>query len=214
MPMDQKFKFILASQSPRRKELIGHLQIPFEIISPTGDELSEEIDPQLLAQELALRKAKEVEQVAQKKFLSHGTLVLAADTVVALDGQLLGKPQGVEQAREMLNILSGRTHLVCTGVCLSGQNDMNKFEKTWVAVSKVCFRQFTPDILELYLKTGESLDKAGAYGIQGAGLLFVESVEGSYSNVVGLPLDQVVVEVKNMLNLFGVGKQNWQNVFI
>lgn len=213
-----QFHFILASQSPRRKELVGHLGIPFSILLPSGDEDDSESNPQVLATNLAKRKANEVivQIKRQQKHISsgQGVVVLAADTVVALNGKLFGKPQDVTHAREMLLELAGETHQVTTGVSLQCLLNNHEFSETWQVTSKVSFHPLSMDVLEHYLKTGESLDKAGAYGIQGAGLVFINQVHGSYSNVVGLPIDTVMIHLKQLMTPYYSPGSDWRSLFV
>ena len=185
-------QIILASQSPRRKELLGQMGISDFIIRPAvGEETaSPGLTPAQLVEALSLRKGLEVASTAP------GDLVIAADTVVAVGGQVLGKPHGKEEAVQMLTALSGRTHTVYTGVTLCRDGDvLTEHEAT-----QVRFRPLTAREIEAYVATGEPMDKAGSYGIQGYGALLVEGIEGDYSNVVGLP----VCRLGRMLARFGV----------
>lgn len=187
-------KLILASKSPRRRELLTQMGLTgFEIHPATGEE---HIDPSLtppeLARALALQKAREV-------YANHaqpGDLVIGADTIVVLDSQVLGKPHNEAHALEMLTALAGRSHHVYTGVAVLGDGvELAQTEDT-----AVWFRTATQAELERYIATGEPMDKAGAYGIQGRGGLLVERIEGDYTNVVGLP----IVRLAGMLGQFGV----------
>jgi septum formation protein len=170
----------LASTSPRRRELLAVLGIPFHVVAPAGvDETPLDGEsPGEVARRLAVEKAQSV----------NADPVLAADTVVEVDGDILGKPVDADDARRMLQRLSGRTHLVHTGVAVRSGEQI----EVEVVTTSVRFAPLTPEAIEWYLDTGEPFDKAGAYAIQGAGGAFVEGVEGSVSNVVGLPLANVV----------------------
>jgi nucleoside triphosphate pyrophosphatase len=181
--MRRDLTLILASTSPRRRELIAVLGIPFRVVAPVGvDETPRDGEsPRELARRLAAEKATSV----------HGDPVLAADTVVEIDGEILGKPVDADDARRMLQRLSGRTHLVHTGVAVRAGDGVLVGVDVEVVTTSVRFAPLTPEAIEWYLATGEPFDKAGAYAIQGAGGVFVESVEGSVSNVVGLPLATV-----------------------
>lgn len=185
-------KLILASQSPRRRELLGRLGLKFTIKTSRLDESAYTAETpealvKLLSREKALRAARGE---------SPDTLVLGADTVVVLDGQTLGKPKDAADAEAMLTALSGRTHTVCTGLTLCrGPEVLTEAEQT-----QVTFRALRPEEIRAYVRSGEPLDKAGAYGIQGLGCLFVSGIRGDYSNVVGLPL----CRLGQMLNHFGV----------
>jgi septum formation protein len=172
----------LASTSARRRELLAVLGVQFRVVAPTGvDETPLDGESPLeLVRRLAVAKARSVD----------GDPVVAADTVVEVDGDILGKPVDADDARRMLRRLSGRTHLVHTGVAVRN-GDRAEIEVEVVTTS-VRFVALTPPAIEWYLDTGEPFDKAGAYAIQGAGGVFVDGIAGSVSNVVGLPLATVV----------------------
>lgn len=190
-------KLILASASPRRRELLTQVGVSFVIeVSDVEEVLDDTLSPELQVQSLALQKAQAV--AAQHK----DGLVLGADTVVVDAGSLLGKPQNTEEAAEMLRSLSGKWHQVMTAVALVYAND-TKHEWTSVEITNVKFRDLTEDDIAAYVATGESMDKAGAYGIQGYGALLVERIEGCYNNVVGLPLQLVAKGLRNWgINLY------------
>ena len=190
-------KLILASASPRRRELLTQVGVSFVIeVSDVEEVLDDTLSPELQVQSLALQKAQAV--AAQHK----DGLVLGADTVVVDAGSLLGKPQNTEEAAEMLRSLSGKWHQVMTAVALVDANDA-KHEWTSVEITNVKFRDLTEDDIAAYVATGESMDKAGAYGIQGYGALLVERIEGCYNNVVGLPLQLVAKGLRNWgINLY------------
>ena len=184
---------ILASQSPRRRELLEQMGIPDFTVRPArGEEKAAPgLTPAQLVEALSLQKGLEVASGAQP-----GDLVIAADTVVAVEGRVLGKPHSRQEAAEMLSALSGRTHTVYTGVTLCRDGAvLTEHEATAVR-----FRPLTSAEIDAYVATGEPMDKAGAYGIQGYGALLVEGIEGDYSNVVGLP----VCRLGRMLARFGV----------
>ena len=173
-------KIVLASQSPRRRELLGKMGLEFTTKSP---EIDEEAIHGLPAQELvkALSRAKAL-HIAKNE--DKDTIVIGSDTVVVLDGKILGKPADRQEAEEMLIALSGRSHEVCTGVTVcQGDKVVSQAE-----VTQVTFRALTPEEVQRYVRTGEPMDKAGAYGIQGYGALLVEGIRGDYSSVVGLPV--------------------------
>ena len=172
---------ILASNSPRRRELLGQMGIErFHVISPDVDEtVAAGLSPTQIVEELSLRKAG-----AAAKGAGPEELIIAADTVVALDGAVLGKPRGGDEAFAMLSALSGREHHVYTGVTvLRGGRAVTEHEET-----AVTFRPLEPGEIRGYIATGEPMDKAGAYGIQGLGALLVSGIRGDYCNVVGLPV--------------------------
>ncbi len=184
---------ILASNSPRRRELLAQIGIrDFQILSPDVDETVEpDLSPARMVEELSLRKARAAAGRAGAE-----DLIIAADTVVALDGRVLGKPRDQGEAFAMLSALSGREHRVYTGVTvLGGGQAATEHEETAVA-----FRALSPEEIRDYIATGEPMDKAGAYGIQGVGALLVQGIRGDYCNVVGLPL----FRLGRMLSGFGV----------
>ncbi|MBQ9564794.1 MAG: septum formation inhibitor Maf [Synergistaceae bacterium] len=172
-------RILLASGSPRRRALLKDLGWEFEVCSPDVDEshLPNE-RPEALCERLSRLKAKAVTGV------DDATLVIAADTIVVVDGKVLGKPADREDARRMLGLLQGRAHEVMTGVALRrGGQLLSGLERT-----AVHFRPLSEDEIAAYAATGEGDDKAGAYAIQGRGALLIASIEGDYFNVVGLPL--------------------------
>lgn len=169
---------ILASQSPRRRELMGLFGLPFEIRTKEIDETLEAgISVSEAVANLSRRKAEAIER-------SPADIVIAADTVVVLDGQALGKPRDEADARKMLCRLSGKTHQVMTGLTvLQGERAVSCTE-----ITQVTFGKLTQQQIDDYIRTGEPMDKAGSYGIQGKAALFVEGISGDYYNVVGLPV--------------------------
>ena len=173
-------RIILASQSPRRRELLGQMGFSFTVRPAKGEELPHpELTPAQLVEELARQKALEVSAEAEAD-----DVVVAADTVVAIDGKVLGKPHDKVHAAQMLSALSGREHTVYTGVAVKrGETLLVEHEAT-----QVRFRPLTEREIDLYIQTGEPMDKAGSYGIQGYGALLVEGIRGDYFNVVGLPI--------------------------
>ena len=183
---------ILASGSPRRRQLLEQIGLTFVVRSSDVDEsVSPGLTPAQVVESLSARKGEAVAAEAVP-----GDLVLSADTVVALDGAILGKPRDRAEAEAMLTALSGRTHQVYTGVTLL-QDGRRLTEHE---VTAVTFRPLSPGEIAAYVSTGEPMDKAGAYGIQGLGALLVERLEGDYFNVMGLPL----CRLGEMLAQFGV----------
>ena len=175
---------ILASQSPRRKELLGQMGLRgFKITSPEVDETVEEhMPPAQVVEELSRRKA-----LAVAGHADPDDLIIAADTVVALEGAVLGKPADQRDAFAMLSALSGNRHYVYTGLTvIQGDQVVTQHECTTVT-----FRELEPEEISHYIATGEPMDKAGAYGIQGLAALFVTGIAGDYFNVMGLPLHLV-----------------------
>ena len=176
---------ILASASPRRRKFLEELGIDFTVQAADVDETPKRSEsPEDFVCRLAFEKADAVSKHHQSSW------VLGADTVVVLDGEILGKPKDEEAAGSMLKSLSGRCHEVWTGFCLSSPENA-VFEKQAIKTD-VWFSVLTDDIIHAYITTGEPLDKAGSYGIQGKGGFLVEQIHGSYSNVVGLPLTEVL----------------------
>ncbi len=177
-------KLVLASGSPRRREILGALGIPFEAVVPEVEELTEGV-PEEVVLENARRKA-----AAGLSAAAEGAIALGVDTEVVLDGRLLGKAVGRSEARERLEALAGRTHTVLSGLVLLGAapSGGGPVERSGVAVSEVTFRELDSTTLDAYLASGEWRDRAGAYAIQGLGSILVERVEGDFSNVVGLPV--------------------------
>lgn len=176
---------ILASQSPRRQELLKLITSDFEIkVSNVDETFPDKITPKEAVMYLSKIKAE--------PFADGDDIVIGADTVVALDGKILGKPKSEENAKEMLRFLSGRTHSVFTGVTLAS----GKKTKTFAVETKVKFFELTNEEIDAYIKTKEPFDKAGAYGIQGYGSLLVEKIDGDYFNVVGLPVSTLARELK------------------
>ncbi|XJZ26370.1 Maf family protein [Bacillota bacterium Lsc_1132] len=178
---------ILASSSPRRKQLLENLHLPFQV---TSSEVDESFDPALssegIAMELASRKAKAVFEGSPSSF------VIGADTIVVADNTVLGKPKDKQEAFNMLKKLSGKQHNVFTGVSiLSPHYSSSFYEKT-----EVLFWELTDAEIEAYVQTGEPLDKAGAYGIQEFGSMLVKKINGDYFAVVGLPVSRTIRELK------------------
>lgn len=183
-------KIILASASPRRKEILEAVGIPFEVVRSDADESSISFGcaAQVYVQELALLKAT----AAAKKLIDKkrkNMLVVAADTIVVSDGNIMGKPSDEAEAAAMLGQLSGKTHEVITGICVFRLDDA--FSVCDSVVTKVRFKELSGNMIDEYIATGEPMDKAGAYGIQGRGALLCERIEGDYFNVVGLPVSRL-----------------------
>ena len=178
---------ILASKSPRRRELLGYITQDFEIKSAEVDEtLPEEISPRDAVEYLSRIKAE--------PFRNDKDIVIGADTVVAIDNRILGKPADISDAKSMLRLLSDRKHIVFTGVTvIKGEKT-----QTFSEATEVKFSPLTDEEIDAYIATGEPMDKAGAYGIQGYGALLVEGIIGDYFNVVGLPLNHLSKVLKSI----------------
>ena len=184
-------RFILASASPRRKQLLEQAGYTFEIVVSDADEsLPAGITPEKAVQLNAARKAQAVAET------NPGAVVLGCDTVVAIDGEILGKPQDEAEAKAMLRRLSGNTHTVYSGVCITD----GETETVFAVATDVTFYALSDRTIDAYAATKEPMDKAGAYGIQGLGCVLVKEISGDYSNVVGLPLS----ESARALAAFGV----------
>lgn len=183
---------ILASGSPRRKELLTQMGLSFRVLVSDADET---VDPGLPpADRVALISRRKADAVARQ--VGAAPLVIAADTLVALDGAVMGKPHSRDEAVQMLSALQGKTHQVYTGLTLQ----RGERSQTHVECTAVTFRPMTAAEVEAYADTGEPMDKAGAYGIQGLGGMFVEGIQGDYFNVMGLP----ICALGTALKTFGV----------
>lgn len=183
-----KKKCVLASQSPRRRELMTFLNVPFNVIPPN---ITETFDPTLTI-------AEQIESIAHEKafavYSQHSDrVVIGADTVVIYEGNILGKPKTPENAIEMLRLLSGKTHEVITGVSMISSETQLRFHTS----TMVTFYELTDEEILGYVETKDPLDKAGAYSIQGQGGLFVKSIEGDFYSIVGLPIARVHHELVN-----------------
>lgn len=187
----KNLEVILASASPRRKELMEIIGFPFRIEVSEVDETMNGVDTlENQIQELAYRK---VVAVAQR---NENAIVIGADTIVVLEDEILGKPIDEDDACRMLKKLSGNTHRVLTGVCIQHQSE----KMTFCSVSEVTFNHLTDEEIWQYIKTKEPMDKAGSYGIQGFGGCFVKEIRGDYYTIVGLPLSRVYTELKKFFS--------------
>ncbi len=185
-------RIILASQSPRRIELLNRLVKFFDVEESLTDEQSFEKNPEKLAVELAQRKAQDV-------FSRNGdSVVIGADTVVSVGGLVLGKPMDEEDARSMIRMLSGREHVVYTGVCAISK----EFCKTVCCRTEVTFDKLSASEMDGYIAERDWDDKAGAYGIQGAAAKYIKGIKGDYYNVMGLPLHETYVLLKEISILY------------
>ena len=188
-----KMRIVLASASPRRKQYLSYLGLPFEVVVPDVDESTVDGEsPQQLVMRLSKLKAKAVSQ----RLSDSEAVIIAADTVVAYKGQVLGKPQNDDDAFNMIKMLQGDTHEVYTGCTILKGDRISNF-----AVStKVTFASLDDELIRTYVNSGESRDKAGSYALQGIAAMLIQKVEGSVSTVVGLP----ICEVREVLKEFGV----------
>lgn len=180
---------ILASNSPRRKEIMELVNLKFKVIPSSYDEKSsdwpEEIEK--IPETLAIHKAEDV----SKKYPND--IVIGSDTIVIINNDILGKPKNKNEAYEMLKKLSGNTHKVITGVCIKSSEKIVSFS----SVSKVEFYSMSDEEILEYIDTEEPMDKAGAYAIQGLGAKFIKSINGDYYTIVGLPIARIIRELKN-----------------
>jgi septum formation protein len=188
-------QMLLSSGSPRRKELLSLLGIPFRVVIPNIPEVRQ---PHETPRSFCLRVSKEKAILLAKKF--PDALVIGADTIVVIDGTILGKPRDPREAYDFLTLLQDKTHYVLTGYTIaSGNRSISRAVKT-----KVRFRAMTAKEITWYISTGEPMDKAGAYALQGIGSLFIKEIHGCYTNVIGLPLSHLYKD----LNKFGILPQS------
>lgn len=193
-----KARLILASKSPRRVQLLRQVGLDFEAIPSRIDEsVLSGGSPAEKALKAALAKAMDVARRVKEG------IVIGADTIVALNGRIMGKPSSPEEAIEMLSELSGKTHEVLTGVAIVDASTMRT--ESWVERTLVTFRKLSREEIIDYVRTGEPLDKAGAYGIQGRAAAFVKRIEGCFYNVVGLPLASLIERLAGFLQRSGGG---------
>jgi septum formation protein len=193
LPDNNVKTIILASASPRRKELLQRIGLKFKVDPSNYEEnISSELEPHELAKSLSLEKAK---LVAEKHM---NALVIAADTFIVFEGKILGKPRTETEAKEMLEIISGRQHSVITGFTIIDAASNKALSKA--VETKVYIRKLSSNEIDAYVESKEPLDKAGAYAIQGLGSVIVEKIEGDYFNVIGLPLSALAETLKE----FGV----------
>lgn len=186
---------VLASASPRRSELLKQIGLEFRVCVSNEEEVIHHTEPSEVVKELAAQKAAAVYELLQGR-QEACDLIIGADTVVACDGKILGKPETKEDAVGMLRLLQGRSHEVYTGVCLiHGRTGERKsfFEET-----KVVFCSMTEEEITEYVNTKDCMDKAGSYGIQGFCARYIKGIEGDYNNVVGLPVCRLYQEIKSM----------------
>ena len=189
--MNSSIKIILASKSPRRQELLHLMDVDFRIVLKDVDEsYPDNLTPEEIAVYIAEKKARAFDESVDEE------IVLTADTIVSVDGYILGKPENKAHAVEMLQMLSGKAHKVITGVCILHKHKYNLFHD----VSEVFFRKLTTEEIQFYVDKYEPLDKAGAYGIQEwIGLTGIERINGSYTNVVGLPTEKLYQQLKRLV---------------
>lgn len=184
-------KIILASASPRRRDILKNANIPFEVLVSDADENINEKNPEKFTLEIARRKAEAIK--------NESDIIIAADTAVACGGEIMGKPKDKDDAKRMLSLLSGRRHSVYTGVCVKKGSKCVLFcEK-----SDVYFKKITEKEIENYIESGEPFGKAGAYAIQGLGAVLISEISGDYLNIVGLPLSRLYSVLKEEFSFEG-----------
>lgn len=178
-------QFVLASKSPRRKEILENIGLAFQIVTSDTDEICTQTDPCEYVKELALRKGEATRDLLwERNQMTEDTLIIASDTVVVADGEILGKPRDKEDAARMLRTFSGKTHRVISGIALlSMEKSVARAE-----ITSVVFDGIPEHELLQYIETNEPYDKAGAYAIQGFASLWIKGIEGDYFNVVGFPI--------------------------
>lgn len=202
MLIKKDFDIILASKSPRRRELLSRIDIDYRCIPSEKEEVIRESTPDKVVIELSGQKACDIEKQLIK---DKNTIIIGADTVVALDGNILGKPKDEEEAYHMLQLLSGKCHQVYTGVTVLYLCGNSRRKISFAECTSVSVRELTKQDIYDYIRTGEPMDKAGAYGIQGKFAKFVKKIDGDYNNVVGLPVSRLFYEVREK---FGVDLTN------
>ena len=193
---------MLASSSPRRRDLMEKLGVDFIIVEPSSDESSDHPDPRIRVIMNAELKARSV----SGQF--SDAVIIGADTIVFLDGLFLGKPVDQDDAKKMLELLSGKNHQVYTGLAILNTSTGKMLSK--VSCTDVRFKRLSQEVIDAYVASREPLDKAGAYGIQGDGRVFIADIVGSYSNVVGLPLELLreMLQISLEKSQFGLSKES------
>lgn len=193
MQKEQNLRLVLASASPRRRELLSQIGLEFTVMPSTKEENAKATEAGALVQELSRQKAADIWEQLSGADNQPELLVIGADTVVCCEGKILGKPHSREAAAEMLTALQGRSHEVYTGVTLYSQSEA----VTFFECTQVEFYPMTKAEISDYIDSKEPMDKAGAYGIQGLGARFVKGIRGDYNNVVGLPVGRLYQELKS-----------------
>lgn len=195
-------RIILASASPRRRELLSIIEPVFEVIVSDADEKTNRQLPNEVVDDLSFLKAENVYGILKEKNVNNvfkeRTIIIGADTVVAVDGEILGKPADEEKAYNMLKKLQGRTHEVYTGVTIISVDKNSKKTITFNELTQVSFYPMTDEEIRAYIATKDPMDKAGAYGIQSGAAVYIEKINGDYNNVVGLPVARLYHVLKSM----------------
>ncbi|MBO5469435.1 MAG: septum formation inhibitor Maf [Lachnospiraceae bacterium] len=186
--IDKQIPIILASASPRRSELLKQAGFSFTVVPSTTEETRTETSPGQLVEDLAFQKANDVYETVKGNYTDQDFMVIGADTIVYYDGEVLGKPADAQEAFDMLKLLSDRTHQVYTGLAIILRKANEKQVHLLHERTDVTFYPISDEELKDYIATGDPLDKAGAYGIQGTFAVHVKEIKGDYNNVVGLPI--------------------------
>ena len=195
-------KIILASGSPRRRELLSQIGLEYEVKVSDVDETTDAELPYMIVEDLSRKKAKAVyeEVISSGECFDDALIVIGADTLVAVDNEILGKPVDITSAKAVLCKLNGRKHDVFTGVTLHGiDKNGGEFVKIFNEKTQVEFAEMTDEEIDTYIATGDPMDKAGAYGIQGFAARYIKGIDGDYNNVVGLPVGRLYQEMKDYL---------------
>ena len=199
-------RIVLASASPRRRELLSQIGVEFEVKPANGEERIISTEPSKVVEELSGQKAMFTAKALEKEngHVPEGCIVLGADTIVSYEGRILGKPSDKEDAIQMLSMLQGNTHQVYTGVTVLKEKQGSWKFHTFFECTDVIFYPVTREEIVEYVNSGDPMDKAGSYGIQGAWGAYVKGIRGDYNNVVGLPVARLIYETKKIgINLKG-----------
>lgn len=199
-------RIVLASASPRRRELLSQIGVEFEVKPADGEERIISTEPSKVVEELSGQKAMFTAKALEKEngHVPEGCIVLGADTIVSYEGRILGKPSDKEDAIQMLSMLQGNTHQVYTGVTVLREKQGSWKFHTFFECTDVIFYPVTREEIVEYVNSGDPMDKAGSYGIQGAWGAYVKGIRGDYNNVVGLPVARLIYETKKIgINLKG-----------
>lgn len=203
------YKIYLASKSPRRRELMAQIGLEFEVLVSYRDEIIAGNVPEEIVKELSMQKAYEIERVLLEQCSGNllnyhkaqgydGVLIIGADTIVSMNDVILGKPKDEDDAFNMLKMLQGSQHIVSTGVTIVGVNDDGRKAFNFAENTAVSMYEMSDEEIRDYIATGEPMDKAGSYGIQGIGAKFISGVNGDYNNVVGLPIGKIYQTIKTL----------------
>ena len=195
-------KVILASASPRRRELLSLIVPDFEILVSDAEEVTDKQLPYEVVEDLSFIKASNVYRIVKERYgnntYKEPVIIIGSDTVVSIDNEILGKPCDENMAYSMLSKLQGQVHEVYTGVTIISYDGENETVKTFNECTKVHFYPMTENEIGSYVATGDCVDKAGAYGIQSGAAVYIEKIDGDYNNVVGLPVARLYHELRDM----------------